>query len=115
MRFSQPYRGQPRPKYPRPKKQIRDLRTEKVLRWLTVGICALVLLVLFRIILSLYYTHPDEITLSVIVGLGILFVLITIAIADGLKSINKFRKGYDIDVSGESEDEASKQREEIEN
>jgi hypothetical protein len=45
------------------------------------------------------------------IGFFILFLLIPIVIADGLTSINKFRKGYDIDISGESKEENSKQLE----
>jgi hypothetical protein len=109
MPFPQPYRGQPRPKYPKPKKQIRDLKIEKKSKIFVIGVSILIFGALFRIFLSLYYTSPNAITLSLMIGVAILFLVITIAIADGLESINKFRRGYDIDVSMESKKEDSNQ------
>ncbi len=111
--FPQPYRGQPRPKYPKPKKQIINFKAEKRVRILILGISILVMALIFRMLLFLYYASPNNIILSVMIGILILFLLVTFAIADGLKSINKFRKGYDIDVSRESEKKDSKQPENL--
>lgn len=111
LQFPQPYRGQPRSKYPRPKKKITNLKSEKKLRILILGISVLVMVLIFRMLLFLYYASPNNITLSLMMGLPILFLFIILAIADGLKSIHKFRKGYDIDVSREIKRENDEQTE----
>ena len=45
------------------------------------------------------------------IGLILLFFFGTFAIADGLRSVNRFRKGYDTDISGESEKDNGEQTE----
>jgi len=91
-----------------PNIQSRENRLEtsnkkKKRRILIVETSVLVLILIFRILLFLYYAQPNNITLSLMIGFIILFVFITIAITDGLRSINKFRKGYNINISGKVE------------
>ncbi len=107
--FEQPYRGQPRPKHPRSKKQTVNLKAEKRVRILILGISILVMVLIFRLLLFLYYASPNNIIFSTMIGILILFLFVTFAIADGLKSINKFRDGYDIDVSEQTKKTDHKQ------
>src|SRR5687767_7911088 len=109
--FPQPYRGQPRPKYPRSKKQIRNLKLEKKQKILIIAISVLILVLLFPILLWVYYANPNNYALAGMIGLILLFFFGTFAIADGLRSVNRFRKGYDIDISGESEKDNGEQTE----
>ncbi|HEX2994244.1 MAG TPA: hypothetical protein VHP14_05450 [Anaerolineales bacterium] len=91
------------PDYPKPQKRVRNLRQEKLTRFLILGICILIMITLLGIIVSSLQTNSDDYTVAFVTGFAILLLLcITIAIADGLKSINRFRRGYDIDISGEA-------------
>jgi len=99
-----PYRGQPNPKYPKRKRQARNLRNERIKNILTIGALSLLfvgLLFFFVFILKDSFVDgrieefPGE---FVLFGIG--FIVVIIAVSDGLKNINKFRKGFDIDISG---------------
>lgn len=108
MPLPQPYRGQPRPKYPRPKKQIRDLKLEKRQKTVIFGIGILIASLLLRFTFSIYRTYHDSLLFAVMGMIFILFLFVLAAVLDGFASINKFRRGYDIDVSGEAEHEADR-------
>ena len=56
---------------------------------------------------------PDRLRQG-IVALVIMLILI-IPIAAGLSSVNKFRKGYDVDISEESEKDANEQLQDTKN
>ncbi|HMB23679.1 MAG: hypothetical protein ACM33V_10785 [Chloroflexota bacterium] len=100
-----PYRGEPVPDFPKPKKRVRNLRQERITRVLILGICILIMSTLLGVLLSSLQTNSGDYTVAFVTGFAILVLLcITIAIADGLKSINRFRKGYDIDISREAEE-----------
>ena len=104
-RFPQPYRGQPRPKYPKPKKQIRNLKLENRLINLVIGIGVSITLLILGMLLWIY---RDNLNGSAFAAMGfiILFSIFFIsAIVNGLMSINKFRKSYDVDTSDEKEKE----------
>ncbi len=103
VRFPQPYRGQPRPKYPRPQKRLRDLKLENRLRISVIGLGILILILILEILLYLYRTLHEGIILFFMFAVTLFSVLIIIAVAEGLKSVDRFRKGYDIDTSDEEE------------
>jgi len=109
-----PYRGEPQPKYPKPKKQIRNLRQERIIRFLILGICVLIMTALISIMISTYRADAIDFTLTFVIGLVTLLILfITVSVADGIKNVNRFRKGYDIDISGESKGKDGEQTEDL--
>lgn len=94
-----PYRGERKPKLPRARKQVRNLRAEKLRDLATVwtfgGLSILALIIGL-------VTSGDDFGLHGWGSYAIIFLLgmtFTLAIADGTKKINKFRKGYDFDSS----------------
>jgi hypothetical protein len=107
-----PYRGEPQPKLPKRRRQIRDLKTERRKASTTIFLIVFVGLLIsgFAIFIS-----ADSTTEFLQRGLIVLVFLLPLvfAINSGFKSVNKFRKGYDIDISGESESENSKQPEDL--
>jgi len=108
VRFSQPYRGQPRPKYPKVKRQFRNLYREKWENKTTIII--LFLFSLFVLIYGLYKFQINHNPGTLIISLIIFSILLTItlAITNGLTSVNKFRKDYDIDISASEEKDEDK-------
>ena len=98
-----PYRGEPQPKFPKRRRQLRDLKAEKRANILTISIIFLLMAVVFGCIIFSPNGNSDSDKLRQgIIALVIMLILI-IPIAAGLSSVNKFRKGYDIDVSEEAE------------
>lgn len=98
-RYSQPYRGQPRPKYPRPRKQIRNLRLEKLEGTKTIISIFLTLSVIVIVLVTLSQNFNPKLIGILFLSVLIVGGIISLAVADGLRSINKFRKGYDFDIS----------------
>jgi hypothetical protein len=98
-RYQQPYRGQPRPKYPKPDRQIRNLRKERLRDQANVG--AFLLLSISALVVGMinYQDHNDGNTLGFFIIIFIFGLFITASINDGTKKINKFRDGYDFDAS----------------
>jgi len=98
-----PYRGEPRPKFPKRRRQVRDLRAEKRANILTISTIFILMAIAFGcIILSPNGNNDSDKLRQGIVVLVITLILI-VPIASGLSSVNKFRKGYDVDVSDEAE------------
>ena len=113
-RISSSLSGESVPEYPKRKKRIRNLRQEKTTRFLILGICILIMSALFGIMLFSLRTNSTDYTVAFVTGHAILmFLFITMAIADGLKSVNRFRKGYDIDISGEAKETDREQAEDL--
>ena len=104
-----PYRGDGRPRNKKPRRRFRDLKKER--REIIVSI--FIVVVLFSIPASLfafgqspYDANGVSNTASLVIGA---FLLLTLII--GILSISKFRKGYDIDISEETDPENSKDSE----
>lgn len=97
-----PYRGEPEPKLPKRRKQIRNLRFEKRENVITISIIIVLMIIVFGcVILNSSNTNPNKLKQAIIVFIFTLMLILPIAA--GFSSINKFRKGYDIDVSKKSE------------
>ncbi len=93
-----PYRGQPQPKYPRRRKQFRNLRAESLQNIATVwtfGALSILVLVL-GLVSSGDGAWQDWGAFVIVFALG---MMLTLALADATRSVNKFRKGYDFDTS----------------
>jgi hypothetical protein len=103
-----PYRGEPQPKFPKRRRQFRNLKGERreVARTLAV-ILALTMLVLGFILLTPSDGQTNKFAASIVVL--IVASILTIAILQGITSVNKFRKGYDVDVSEEPEKDKDEQ------
>jgi uncharacterized membrane protein YhaH (DUF805 family) len=110
--FPQPYRGQPRPKYPKPKKQTRNLRREKIEAMLVFIRILFFLIVIFGIIITLITEDFRATERSGVYVISLLaIIIIALFITKGIFSINKFRRGYDIDTSSWEEKEDSEHKE----
>jgi hypothetical protein len=93
-----PYRGEPQPHYPKRPRQVRNLRLERVRDVLSIGIP--LVLSLAVMIWGFFYPQDEKNTaLGIMFMLGLIGLVFTASIADGAKSINRFRKGYDFDSS----------------
>lgn len=99
----QPYRGQPIEHYPKPRRQIRNLRGEKKHYLFTAVILfTFSFLVLGVGIADYLYEHSEK---ALLVFILFFFILITLSMSalDTMQSINKFRPNYDIDTSEQPE------------
>jgi hypothetical protein len=109
IRFPQPYRGQPRPKYPKPRKQIRNLRKEILTDKITIGLFFLFSFILLIIGLAGSRNGNDKLIIGIFIVVFIFGLFLTATIADGTKSVNKFRDDYDFDASILEEDGSDKE------
>ena len=91
-----PYRGEPQPKYPKRRRRVRDLKAEKRANILTMSI-------IFGYIIFSPNGNNDSDKLRQGIAVLIITLILIMPIAAGLSSVNKFRKGYDIDVSDEDD------------
>ncbi len=99
-----PYKGEPEPKFPKPRRQFRNLRKEMWENMITI-LVIVILCSLFFAFLALDPTMNNVYKSSAAI-IAIPFILIFVTgVAFGLKSINRFRKGIDIDTSKEEHNE----------
>ena len=98
-----PYRGEPSRKYPRRQKQVRNLREEKQRKNWTILITLAILIAIFIFVLLNSTSNSEQKVTQIIVFLVLSFVFIA-PLSSGLSSINKFRKGYDADISRKGKD-----------
>lgn len=73
MRKRIPYRGEPVPDYPKPKKRVRNLRQEKITRFLILGICISIMIALLVIIASSLPMNSSDYTVAFVTGFAALF------------------------------------------
>jgi hypothetical protein len=103
IRFTIPYRGQPRPEYPQPRRQIRNLRGEKEHYLFS----AVVLIVFSFLVLGVgiadYLLEHSGIALFIFILVFLILITFSLSAMDGMRSIDKFRPGYDIDTSEQPE------------
>ena len=98
-----PYRGEPQPKYPKRRIRVRDLKAEKRVNILTISIIFILTAVVFGCIIFSPNGNSDSDKLRQGIVVLVITLILIVPIASGLSSVNKFRKGYDFDVSDEAE------------
>ena len=98
-----PYRGEPQPKYPKRRLRVRDLKAEKRANILTISIIFILMTIVFGCIIFSPNGNNDSDKLRQGIAALIITLILIVPIAAGLTSVNKFRKGYDIDVSDEDD------------
>ena len=99
-----PYRGEPKQKYPKRRRQLRNLKGERR----EMAFTLVVILILTALVLGFILVTPsDGQTNKFAASIVVLIVasILMIAILSGITSVNKFRKGYDVDISDEAEKE----------
>ncbi|HAV75801.1 MAG TPA: hypothetical protein DCX53_00445 [Anaerolineae bacterium] len=90
-----PYRGDGKPRNNKPKKRFRNMKKER--RDLIVSILAIfTFFVMFSVLII---KDPEFDRNNLKTGAIIIVSLFFITLAIGILSFNKFRKGYDIDIS----------------
>jgi hypothetical protein len=100
-----PYRGEPQPKYPKRRMRGRDLKSEKRANILTISIIFILMVIVFGCIIFSPNGNSDSDKLRQGIIALIITLILIVPIAAGLSSVNKFRKGYDIDISDETEND----------
>ena len=110
-----PYRGEPRPKFPKRRRQVRDLKAEKRANILTISIIFIFMAVVFGCIIFSPNGNSDSDKLRQGIIVLVIMLILIIPIAAGLSSVNKFRKGYDVDVSDEPKKDDDEQLEDAKN
>ena len=98
-----PHRGESPRKHPKRRRQIRNLKAEKRANIITIiGVFIFIITISACFIFNPYNNNDsNKLGQSIIV---LIFALILIVpIASGLFSVNKFRKGRDVDISDEPE------------
>ena len=97
-----PDRGETPRKYPKLRRQIRNVKAEKRETIITILIAFVILVAIpICIIFNPYNSNTDRSNQTIIVFIFALIVIIPIAA--GLFSVNRFRKGHDIDISEKKE------------
>jgi hypothetical protein len=105
-----PYRGQTEPKYINRGKQFRNLLAENRERTKTSIVLGLLnLSVWVGSIIS--YNLDNMAAFFILMSIAIVLLVLTIAITQGAKAINKFRPGYDLDVSAEKDHQKNSEEE----
>jgi hypothetical protein len=93
-----PYRGESQPKYPRRKRQSRNLKKERRKNLILIaGVAGIITLGIGFI--AMHPTLDRAEKLTGIIAILVVALPFAIAIISGMMSINRFRKGYDIDIS----------------
>ena len=99
MRGHIPYRGEVWPNYPEPRRQIRNLRGEKKHNVFTAAVLFIFsFIVLGAGVMDFLHEHSGTALFIFIVVFSIL-ITFSLSALDGMRSINKFRPGYDINIS----------------
>ena len=106
-----PHRGEPPRKYPKRRRQFRNLNAEKRANIITLlGIFVFITAIPICLIFNPYNGNNSNGPTQVIIVFIFTLILI-IAIAHGLLSVNKFRKGRDVDISSEVDEDKDKKLE----
>ena len=106
-----PYRGEPKPKFPKRRRPARDLKAEKRANILTISTIFILMAIVFGCIIFNPNGNSDQDKLRQGIIVLVIMLILIIPIAAGLSSVNKFRKGYDFDVSEEAEKDDDKSEE----
>lgn len=94
-----PYRGEPKPKFPKPPKRVRNLKQERIAAYREVGVIFGIAIGVPLIGAITYYITKNNILLLIGLVIFVLFSSAGLMVADGLRTIGKFRKDYDFDES----------------
>lgn len=100
-----PYRGEPEPKLPRPKRQVRNFSAEKRMTVKTISMWILLTVITLGVAIFSFYTDDNGYGSAIAIAVFLLTLTITVGVVNGLTSINKFRQGHDIDISDETKPE----------
>jgi len=94
-----PHRGDGKPKDTKPRKRYINLKKRRR----ETAKSVLLVIVLFTILFSGVVFSPD-ITYDVTIKLAAFFIILVfiVTLVVGIIVLNKFRKGYDVDISDES-------------
>jgi hypothetical protein len=106
----QPYRGQPEPKYVNTGWQFRNLRAEKRQRFRILIILGLLDISVLVGLIVTYDSNNNGIFVLLLI-LEIFLLIFTAAMESGTREINKFRPGYDIDVSTDQDHRQNEEEE----
>ena len=99
-----PYRGDGWPKGQKARKQYRNLRKEKKQDIFSIIKLFAFFILVFGFIIGFLASNFNSNDMWGVIVIGILIILFCgLIITIGMMSINKFRKGYDIDTSDEQE------------
>jgi hypothetical protein len=100
-----PHRGELSRQYPKRWRQIRNLKSEKRANILTLlGVFAFLVAIPICLIFNPHNGNNSN-RLGQIVSIFIIALILIMPIASGLFSVNKFRKGHDIDVSKDTDED----------
>jgi hypothetical protein len=111
MRGHVPYRGDGQPRYSKPRRRFVNLKEE---RWETaLSILFFIVFVSCGLGSAIFSTSPGENNTTDIAALVIGAILILTFIV-GMLSLNKFRKGYDVDISERAQKDDDNNHDELE-
>lgn len=103
MRRHIPYRGEVWPKYPKPHRQVRNLRGEKEHYVFTAGVLFIFSFLVVGAGIVDFLQEHSGIALFIFILVFIILITFSLSAIDGLRSIDKFQPGYDIDISEQPE------------
>jgi hypothetical protein len=105
-----PYRGEVWPRYPKPRQQARDLAEERMEYLFTAVVIFIFSAMVLGFGIWLFTGDHDGYTLFVFFAISAAIFTAGLAALNGMRSINKFRENYDLDISGlpQEEEQAEK-------
>ena len=104
-----PYRGDGESRNKKPRRRFRNMKLERRETAISIFVILIIGLIVFGVIALNPTTDGDNAIKSGGLVIGTFLILTLIA---GILSANKFRKGYDVDISDEAEKEKDRQSEE---
>ncbi|MDQ3004922.1 MAG: hypothetical protein M3R47_06005 [Chloroflexota bacterium] len=107
-----PYRGDGESKNKKPRKRFVNMKRNRREAIVSMLIVFILFSIPFGCIIFGQSPNGNDTTKTGIVVIGLIFILTFMA---GIASISKFRKGYDVDISEESENDDDKQSEDSKN
>ena len=100
-----PYRGEARPKYPRPRRQFRDLQAEKREATATILFIRFVAAMVFVAATFTFEPGADNTPAVIFILISIFIFSISFFVQSGVKTVNRFRPSHDVDISPKNNQE----------
>ncbi len=102
-----PYRGDGEPKAPKRKRRFVNVKKER--RQIAKTILGIIILsaIFFGYVMTDPTTPYDN---SIKIAAVVIVIIVVLIFVAGILSLNKFRKGYDVDISDEKEKDNRKKR-----